>query len=286
METLIADSNIGLPESFNYTQKNNSISFQEPITEKFDFQYAPLDNPCEFVHSLKEAKGPEKSLMNFKKGTTTLGFRFQGGVLLAVDSRASQGSFDASETVRKIIEINEFLLGTMAGGAADCQFWEQYLAIQCRKYQLQHGERVSVAAASRILINILYGYKNQGLSVGCMLAGWDNQGPQLYYLDNDGSRIKGDLFSVGSGSTYAYGVLDSHYKWDLSLKEAVELGKRAIYHATFRDAGSGGVVRVYHVHQGGWDIIHDGLDVNTLHYEFATEKNMDGSEDQVGQKLL
>jgi hypothetical protein len=34
------------------------------------------------------------------------------------------------------------------------------------------------------------------------------QGPALYYVDSDGSRFKGDVFSVGSGSTFAYGVLD------------------------------------------------------------------------------
>jgi 20S proteasome alpha/beta subunit len=36
----------------------------------------------------------------------------------------------------------------------------------------------------------------------------DNQGPALFYVDSDGQRLKGDLFSVGSGSTFAYGVLD------------------------------------------------------------------------------
>lgn len=29
----------------------------------------------------------------------------------------------ASGTVKKVIEINKYLLGTMAGGAADCQYW-------------------------------------------------------------------------------------------------------------------------------------------------------------------
>lgn len=32
------------------------------------------------------------------------------------------------------------------------------------------------------------------------------------------------MFSVGSGMTYAYGVLDTFYRWDLTLEEAVELG--------------------------------------------------------------
>lgn len=33
----------------------------------------------------------------------------------------------ASQNVKKILEINPYLLGTMAGGAADCQFWQRNL---------------------------------------------------------------------------------------------------------------------------------------------------------------
>jgi 20S proteasome subunit beta 5 len=50
------------------------------------------------------------------------------------------------------------------------------------------------------------------------------------------------LFSVGSGSTYAYGILDAGYKYDLTAEEAIDLARRAIFHATFRDAYSGGHV--------------------------------------------
>lgn len=64
----------------------------------------------------------------------------------------------------------------------------------------------------------------------------------MFYVDSDGSRLKGDIFSVGSGSTFAYGVLDSGYDFDLSVKDALELGRRSIYHATHRDAMSGGSV--------------------------------------------
>lgn len=51
-------------------------------------------------------------------GTTTLAFRFQGGIIVATDSRATAGNWIASQTVKKVIEINNCLLGTMAGGAA------------------------------------------------------------------------------------------------------------------------------------------------------------------------
>ena len=43
------------------------------------------------------------------------------------------------------------------------------------------------------------------------------QGPGLYYVDSDGTRLTNNMFSVGSGSTYAYGVLDSGYRHSVLL---------------------------------------------------------------------
>jgi len=134
-------------------------------------------------------------------GTTTLGFIFQGGVIIAVDSRATMGSYicesmriftrvdhswwydlhgmivnaneywrpfprsAASQTVKKVIEINPYLLGTMAGGAADCQFWQRNLGQQCRLYELNNGKRITVRAASKLLSNTMFSYRGMGLSM-------------------------------------------------------------------------------------------------------------------------
>lgn len=61
----------------------------------------------------------------------------------------------------------------MAGGAADCQYWERELGRRCRLYELRNKERISVAAASKILSNMVYDYKGMGLSMGTMITGWD-----------------------------------------------------------------------------------------------------------------
>merc|ERR1719174_3565064 len=140
--------------------------------------------------------GHAPGMHDYFHGTTTLGFRFQGGVLIAVDSRASMGSYIGSQTVKKVIEINEYLLGTMAGGAADCSFWERHLARMCRMYELGNKERISVAAASKLLANIFYQYKGRGLSCGTMVTGWDRTGPHLYMVDDNGDRYPGQRFSV------------------------------------------------------------------------------------------
>ena len=195
-----------------------------------------------------------------------MAFRFKGGIIVAVDSRATAGSYIASGTVKKVIEINPYLLGTMAGGAADCQYWETYLGIQCRLHELRNKERISVAAASKYLSNLVYSYKGMGLSMGTMICGWDKTGPALFYVDSDGTRLKGDVFSVGSGSTFAYGVLDQGYHWDLNDADAQELGRRSIFAAAHRDAYSGNSINLYHVRENGWEFI-DNYDVAKLHYE-------------------
>ena len=188
------------------------------------------------------------------------------------------GAFISSNNVRKVIEINDFLLGTMAGGAADCMFWEKYVAMQCRVYELRNGEKPSVAMASMMLASIMRQYRGQGLSMGTMFTGSDATGASLYYIDDDATRLRGRLFAVGSGGTFAYGVLDTQYRYDMSLQEAVDLGIRAIASATFKDSASGGVVRIYHVtNRGKWDLIHDAIDVSELHYQFEKSKGHSGT---------
>lgn len=85
-----------------------------------------------------------------------------------------------------------------------------------------------------------------------MICGWDKTGPSIFYVDSDGTRLKGHMFSVGSGSTFAYGVLDQGYSYDMSVEDAIALGQKSIYHATHRDAASGGVINLYHVKEDGW----------------------------------
>ncbi|GAA5868424.1 hypothetical protein JCM1840_006991 [Sporobolomyces johnsonii] len=231
-----------------------------------EFAMPPTLDPTSFLQLHTDDASDPSCRIKINHGTTTLAFKFQGGIIVAVDSRATAGSYIASGTVKKVIEINPYLLGTMAGGAADCQYWETYLGIQCRLHELRNHERISVAAASKYLSNLVYSYKGMGLSMGTMICGWDKTGPALFYVDSDGTRLKGDLFSVGSGSTFAYGVLDQGYRYDLTDEEAQELGRRSIYAAGHRDAFSGNTVNLYHVKEDGWEFI-ENVDINELHYE-------------------
>ncbi|RKP08000.1 hypothetical protein THASP1DRAFT_16255 [Thamnocephalis sphaerospora] len=258
------------------SQRGGLLSGHRELTGRWDaaeehalpeFALPQCNDPIGFLERQTDDRLQEDCRIKMQHGTTTLAFQYAGGIIVAVDSRATGGSYVSTQTVKKVIEINPYLLGTMAGGAADCSYWERELGRRCRLYELRNKERISVAAASKILSNIVYYYKGMGLSMGTMITGWDKKGPQLFYVDSDGSRLKGDLFSVGSGSTFAYGVLDTGYDYDMSTTDAVELGRRSIYHATHRDAYSGGIVNIYHVKQDGWEF-KGATDVNELHWEY------------------
>jgi 20S proteasome subunit beta 5 len=287
-DDFLDDLNFGMSDSFKmddfYENYTKDLPSEDNQTELI-FKLAQCDDNNAFVDRLKQDKLTKK-LTEFKKGTTTLGFVYKEGILIAVDSRASMGSYIGSSKVRKVIEINEYLLGTMAGGAADCMFWERRLALWCKLYELRHGERVPVSAASQYLANMITQYRGYGLSMGTMVAGWDKSGQGLYYVDDDGTRLKGYLFSVGSGSTYAYGILDSKYKYDMTREDAINLGREAIYHATHRDAGSGGVVRVYNIVRDGWEKVIDAEDVNEIHYAFAKNKGLRGDQNETVQEIF
>ncbi|CAO2608974.1 Proteasome subunit beta type-8 [Lemmus lemmus] len=198
-------------------------------------------------------------------GTTTLAFKFQHGVIVAVDSRASAGTYICEYACRiapKHSPLQSFIL------------WESSHLPSLRPppssprlYYLRNGERISVSAASKLLSNMMLQYRGMGLSMGSMICGWDKKGPGLYYVDENGTRLSGQMFSTGSGNSYAYGVMDSGYRHDLSPEEAYDLGRRAIVHATHRDCYSGGVVNMYHMKEDGWVKV-ESSDVSDLMHKY------------------
>jgi 20S proteasome subunit beta 5 len=72
-----------------------------------------------------------------------------------------------------VYEITKYILGTMAGGAADCIFWGREVGRRCRLFELMNNEKMSVSGASKIFADILRHYRGYGLSVGTMVAGSD-----------------------------------------------------------------------------------------------------------------
>ncbi|KAH8814866.1 putative proteasome component PRE2 [Xylogone sp. PMI_703] len=271
MDSLVKQYSQPAFEREGYSEEEQMELCQPTSNLSLKFAMPPVASPSAWLRAATDDHANPDCPIKIAHGTTTLAFRFQGGLIVATDSRATAGNWIASQTVKKVIEINSVLLGTMAGGAADCQYWLAYLGMQCRLHELRHKRRISVAAASKILANLVYSYKGMGLSMGTMCAGYTGDRPELFYIDSDGTRLAGNLFCVGSGQTFAYGVLDAEYRYDLTEEEALALGSRSILAATHRDAYSGGYINLYHVKQDGW-VKHGFSDTNPIFWETKLKK--------------
>ncbi|TPR04374.1 Protein kinase domain family protein [Aspergillus niger] len=285
-------------EFYSEQEQRDLTESLPPLSLKFNLP--PVDNSRAFLRAMTDDHSNPSCPIKLAHGTTTLAFRFQGGIIVATDSRATAGNWIASQTVKKVIPVSRLsrgedkpsneptpgLLGTMAGGlpilveipepamhtSRQVQSSTTSKTFINTKTEIRHKRRITVAAASKILANLTYAYKGMGLSMGTMLAGMTPQeGPALYYIDSDGTRLPGNLFCVGSGQTFAYGVLDANYRYDLTEEEALELGRRSILAAMHRDAYSGGFINLYHVKEEGW--VHHGFnDMNPIFWKTKLEK--------------
>uniref|UniRef100_A0A671MXN0 Proteasome subunit beta type-11-like n=1 Tax=Sinocyclocheilus anshuiensis TaxID=1608454 RepID=A0A671MXN0_9TELE len=172
------------------------------------------------THTLPHLSLRSVTVLSLSHGTTTLGFAFQGGVIAAADRRSSCSGLVACPASPKVLPIYSHLL---------------------RLYQLRHRRRLSTGGAAKPM----HPFKGTELCVAAKLCGWDGDDPTS--LQNDGLRLQGELFSVGSGSPYAYSILDSSVFWGMSAQEATEVAREAVFRATYRDAYSGNNVDLYHV---------------------------------------
>ncbi|XP_067389216.1 proteasome subunit beta type-11 [Emydura macquarii macquarii] len=204
--------------------------------------------------------GPPGPPCPLPHGTTTLAFRLANGVVAAADTRSSCGAYVACPASRKVLPVHARLLATTSGTSADCATWLRALRCQLALRHQVDGREPGVAEAAALLAGGLRARRGHGLCVAVALCGWDRAGPGLWYVYSDGTRLPLDLVAVGSGSPYAYGLLDGAYRRDLAPAAAYALARRAVAHAARRDAYSGGAVDVFHVRRSGWVwVSHDDV---------------------------
>ena len=178
-----------------------------------------------------------------KSGTTTVGIVCKDGVVLAAEKKATMGYLVASKEDVKIVEVMPHIAMTQAGMVGDVQALRKYLTAEATLYELRTRKKITVKAAAALLANILYGgrWSFFPYMVQIILAGHDEEGPNLFILHPDGSKLEEKkFFSTGSGSPMAFGVLEALFKEGLAMDEGKKIAARAVKAAVERDIGSGG----------------------------------------------
>jgi 20S proteasome subunit beta 5 len=118
MDSLVAQYTQPTFSDEGYASDDQAEHFDTLPSLSLKFALPPIPRPAAFLRATTDDYANPNCPIKIAHGTTTLGFRFKGGIIIATDSRATAGNWIASQTVKKVIEINPMLLGTMAGGAA------------------------------------------------------------------------------------------------------------------------------------------------------------------------
>ena len=191
-----------------------------------------------------------KKMPTYKTGTTTVACKVKDGVVLATDNRATMGLFVANKNARKLHKIQPYMYMTIAGGVADAIYLIELLRAETEIFNLRNDRQIPVSATAKLLQNILYGEKGW-YQVGLLLGGYSEpEGAKVYDLGGYGSLLEEDYASVGSGSVFAIGVLETEWRPDLTLEEGMNLCVKAVRSAIIRDIASGNGIDVVGIAKG------------------------------------
>lgn len=189
-------------------------------------------------------------------GTTTVGVVCKDGIVLGADRRTSAGYLIADKKTKKVKQISDHMAITTAGLVSDAQLFTRIIRAQLKLLQIRKGKEASVKEAANLLASLSYvNIRRPSMVpgiVGFLLGGADNYGFHLYEIGIDGSITKADDYkSDGSGSIVAIGVLETLYKKDMSVNDAVPVVVKAVNSAMQRDLATGNGIDVFIIDKDG-----------------------------------
>ncbi len=237
-----------LRDSHDKRQKDieRSLSFQR-VTNVYKHSPAFKSITVSSVNNMETHAEVQK----IKTGTTTVGLICKDGTVLAADKRATMGYMIASKDIDKIHQIDDHMALTIAGGVGDAQMLVRWMRAETRLYKLKHGKPMSLESGATLLANILGQNKYYPFFVQLLLGGFDTK-PRVYSIDMLGGVTEEKFTSTGSGSPFAYGVLEEMYSEQDTTEEGCKKAAKAVSAAMKRDAASGEGVDIVVIGKSGF----------------------------------
>ncbi len=186
-------------------------------------------------------------LQQLKTGTTTVGLVCKDGIILAADKRATAGNLIVDKKAEKTHILNDDCAVTIAGSVSEAQLLIKLSRAELKLKEMRTNKKTSAKEAANLIGGLLYSNIRKYFPgvAHFLLGAKDHKGVHLYDLFPDGSVTEiTDYVSSGSGSVFAYGVLESQYKNNLSVQDGLKLVVRCITASMARDNYSGNGIDV------------------------------------------
>jgi proteasome beta subunit len=210
-------------------------------------------------------------------GTTVLGLKFAGGIVMAGDRRATSGYSIADAKMRKVFAADDFSAIAIAGAAGQAIELVKLFQLELEHYEKITGDLLSLEGKANRLAQMIRGnlpMAMQGLVVVPLFGGFDlrrDEGRLFYYDATGGRWEEEDYQTTGSGGAPAKNSLKKRWHAGLTREDALRTAVEALIDAADDDVATGGpdVVRgIYPIvltvtAEGAQDVAEDEVSAAT-----------------------
>jgi len=186
------------------------------------------------------------SMPGFAHGTTIVALRYEDGVVIAGDRRATEGNMIAHRSIEKVFPADRHSAVAIAGAAGTAIEMVRLFQTQLEHYEKVEGTRLSLEGKANQLgqmVGANLQMAMQGLVVIPLFAGYDlrlKRG-RIFTYDVTGGRFEeADFHATGSGGRDAKNTVKLGYRDRMAREEAIELAVESLYEAADEDTATGG----------------------------------------------
>lgn len=166
-----------------------------------------------------------------KRGSTAIGIVCTNGVVLLAN-RYSHSKLLVLDTVRKVNFVDNDIISTSSGLAADARRLVDMARIEAQRHRITYDRPISVIDISRKVADTIQIYTQYGGSrpfgVSMIFAGKSNGDYVMYEIEPSGAYTGYMATSIGQNKDLVDKYLETHYDKKITVKDAINLGLKAL----------------------------------------------------------
>lgn len=158
-----------------------------------------------------------------KRGKTSVGICAKNGVVLATDKKVP--SLVDTSDFAKVCLVTDNIGVTYAGMGPDFRVLLKRARKHAQGYYRQYMDPIPTSQLTRGTAQVMQEFTQQGgvrpFGVSLLIAGYDDNGPQLYQADPSGAYYGWKATAIGADYINAKTFLEKRFSEDMELEDAI-----------------------------------------------------------------